>query len=80
MILLYIATIIFRCFSNPEKINEMPYAFRRALWFWIKYKPYNIEKGRGYDNVADVTSVVNGGDMGLAERQAAYIVCEGVFL
>lgn len=66
--------------SNPDKVNEMPYAIRSALWFWIKYKPYNIEKGRGYDDVADVTSVVNGGDMGLAERQAAYILCEGVFL
>lgn len=61
-------------------INEMTYAIRRALWFWIKYKPYNIEKGRGYDDVADVTRVVNGGDMRLAERQAAYIFCESVFL
>ncbi|WP_336215298.1 glycoside hydrolase family 19 protein [Enterobacter sp. P82] len=66
--------------TDPDEVNEMPYAIRSALWFWIKYKPYNADKGRGYDDVADVTSVVNGGDMGLAERQAAYKICEKVFL
>lgn len=66
--------------SDPEKINEMPYAIRSALWFWVKYKPYNADKGMGYDDVVGVTRVVNGGKMGLAERQAAYKICERVFL
>ncbi|VEA64676.1 Predicted chitinase [Serratia plymuthica] len=66
--------------TNPEEVNEMPYAIRSALWFWTKYKPYNADRGKGYDDVAGVTSVVNGGDMGLEERRTAYKLCEKVFL
>lgn len=65
--------------NQPEKINEMPYAIRSALWFWVKYKPYNADKGRGLSDVADVTRVVNGGQMGLKERESAYKTCEKVF-
>lgn len=64
----------------PEKINEMPYAIQSALWFWIKYKPYRADQGRGYNDVPAVTLVVNGGNMGLAERKEAYRLCEQVFL
>jgi predicted chitinase len=66
--------------NQPEKINEMPYAIHSALWYWIKYKPYNADTGRGYDDVADVTKIVNGADMGLAKRREAYRLCEQVFL
>ncbi|MCU6243904.1 glycoside hydrolase family 19 protein [Enterobacter asburiae] len=66
--------------SDPDMVNEMPYAIRTALWFWINAKPYEADKGRGYDDVAAVTSIVNGGSMGLKERQKAYSLCETVFL
>lgn len=66
--------------SHPEKINEMPYAIRSALWFWIKYKPYRADKGKGYDDVENISRIVNGGTMGLSERKDAYVLCEKVFL
>ncbi|WP_230979167.1 glycoside hydrolase family 19 protein, partial [Intestinirhabdus alba] len=66
--------------SEPEKINEMPFAIRSALWFWLHYEVYSFDHGEGYSDVADVTNRVNGGSMGLGERQAAYKICEKVFL
>lgn len=66
--------------NHPENINEMPYAIRSALWFWMKYKPYNADTGGGYDDVENVTRAVNGGSMGLTERKEAYRLCEQVFL
>lgn len=66
--------------EDPEIINEMPYAIRSALWFWVTAKPYTADRGRGYDDVIAVTLVVNGGDMGLEERRSAYRLCEEVFL
>lgn len=65
--------------SEPEKINTMPYAIRSALWFWLHYEVYSLDKGNGYSDVVAVTKRVNGGNMGLAERQEAYLLCEQVF-
>lgn len=65
--------------SEPEKINTMPYAIRSALWFWLHYEVYSLDKGNGYNDVVAVTKRVNGGNMGLAERQEAYLLCEQVF-
>lgn len=65
--------------SEPEKINEMPYAIRSALWFWLRYKVYSLDQGNGYSDVVAVTKRVNGGRMGLSERQEAYTLCEKVF-
>lgn len=66
--------------SEPEKVNEMPYAIRSAIWFWLHYEVYTRDQGHGYADVASVTTRVNGANMGLAERQTAYTLCEGVFL
>lgn len=65
--------------SESEKINTMPYAIRSALWFWLHYEVYSLDKGNGYSDVVAVTKRVNGGNMGLAERQEAYLLCEQVF-
>ncbi|MCM7676550.1 hypothetical protein M8S51_20095 [Enterobacter chengduensis] len=66
--------------EEPEKINEMPYAIRSAIWFWLHYEVYSRDQGNGFDDVISVTRRVNGGTMGLDERQTAYQLCEGVFL
>ncbi|MFC0178557.1 hypothetical protein [Thorsellia kenyensis] len=66
--------------NHPEIINEMPYAIRSAIWFWLYSSVYTADKGLGYNGVIAVTKKVNGGDMGLEERQNAYKLCEEVFL
>jgi predicted chitinase len=63
---------------NPDLINEMPTAIRSALWFWLTYKIYNSEHGNGLLDVKKVTKRVNGGEMGIEERKAAYEVAERV--
>jgi len=65
--------------SNPDKINEMPYAIRSALWFWLDRKVYQYGLGNGVNHVTRVTYIVNGGQMGLREREEAYLLCETVF-
>lgn len=64
--------------SEQEKINDMPYAIRSAVWFWLHYGVYS--RDQGHTDVASVTNRCNGGNMGLIERQTAYTLCEGVFL
>ncbi|MFZ4170267.1 hypothetical protein ACEV60_16590 [Enterobacter ludwigii] len=65
--------------SDPDLVNEMPYAIRTALWYWLDRKVYNFDSGNGVGDVSRITSVVNGGQMGLAKRIEAYKLCEDVF-
>lgn len=65
--------------SHPDEVNEMPYAIRTALWYWLDRKIYNFDSGNGVGDVSRITSVVNGGQMGLDNRIEAYKLCEGVF-
>ncbi|GAA4499101.1 hypothetical protein GCM10023095_18680 [Pseudaeromonas paramecii] len=65
---------------TPDLVNDMPYAIRSALWFWSSHHIYSADHNNGYNDVLGVTRVVNGGSMGLAERQSAYRLCESIFL
>ena len=65
--------------TEPEKVNDMPYAIRSAVWFWLYRRVYSYDEGNGYDDVETVSRIVNGGRMGLAERKEAYTLCEEVF-
>lgn len=65
--------------SSPDSINDGSTAIRSALWFWLtykSYKTYNTDRGNGLLDVKNVTSKVNGGDVGLEERKAAYKLAE----
>lgn len=64
--------------SNPDLINHGSTAIRSALWFWLAYKVYDAERGNGFLDVKSVTKKVNGGDVGLEERKAAYQLAERV--
>ncbi len=64
--------------SSPELINFGANAIRSALWFWLFKAPYTAELGQGLSDVPGVTRIVNGGVTGLAERESAYILVEGV--
>ncbi|MNH30913.1 hypothetical protein D3C79_912320 [compost metagenome] len=64
--------------SDPDLINEMPVAIRSAMWFWLAYKIYAVERGGGYLDVERVTARVNGGGEGLDRRQMACRTAEEV--
>ena len=66
--------------SNPELINDMPYATRSAMYFWLHYHIHIMaDKGNGYADVKSVTRRVNGGSEGLDRREFAYREAEGIF-
>lgn len=66
--------------NNPERINEVLYAIRSAMYFWLQYKVYlAADQGNGYADVKAVTRRVNGGSEGLDRRSAAYKEAEGIF-
>lgn len=48
------------------------------MWFWLNYRIYDAECGNGFSDVGGVTRRVNGGDVGLEERKAAYELAERV--
>jgi putative chitinase len=67
------------CVSNPELIVQYPYSIRSAIWFWNKYNVYAVADTGAEPAVEAVTYRVNGADMGLAERQAAFILANRAF-
>lgn len=69
------------CVDDPELICQFPYSIRSAIWFWVKYNVYvPADHGSTTSDVSHVSHRVNGGTMGLAERQAAFLISKGAFL
>lgn len=68
------------CINNPEIIVQFPYSLRSSIWFWCKYKVYvDSDRGSSSADVKKVTSTVNGGEMGLSERLAAFSIAYKAF-
>lgn len=65
--------------NNPEIVNSTPFAIRSAIWFWNYREAYLAIKTGEKSEVRAVTILVNGGVMGLKERQEAFVVTEAAF-
>ena len=60
--------------SNPDLLLEPLYAARSAGWFW---KANNLSKYADADDIRGMTIKINGGTIGLEQRQALYNACYG---
>jgi predicted chitinase len=66
--------------TDPELICRFPYSVRSAIWFWVKYDVYSrADAGATPEHVRRVTVRVNGGEMHLAERRAAFVIARRAF-
>ena len=60
--------------ENPDLLLEPLYAARSAGWFW---KSNNLSKYADVDDIRGMTIKINGGTIGLEQRQALYNACYG---
>jgi putative chitinase len=58
--------------GNPDLLLEPIYAARSAGWFW---KANNLSTFADNNDILGMTKKINGGTIGLAERQAKYDKC-----
>jgi putative chitinase len=61
--------------SNPDMLLEPLYAARSAGWFW---KANNLSAFADVGDIKGMTKKINGGFIGLEQRQALYDACIGV--
>jgi len=61
--------------ANPELLLEPMFAARSAGWFW---KTNNLNRFADAKDIKGMTKVINGGEIGLAQRQALFDGCEGL--
>ena len=61
--------------SNPDLLLEPLYAARSAGWFW---KANNLSAFADVGDIKGMTKKINGGFIGLEQRQALYDACIGV--
>ena len=61
--------------SNPDLLLEPLYAARSAGWFW---KANNLSAFADAGDIKGMTKKINGGFIGLEQRQALYDACIGV--
>jgi putative chitinase len=60
--------------ANPERLLEPEFAIRSAGWFW---KTNNLNRFADSGDIKGMTQVINGGLIGLPQRQALYDACTG---
>lgn len=60
--------------ANPDLLLEPMYAARSAGWFW---KTNNLNRFADIGDIKGMTQVINGGLIGLSQRQALYDACNG---
>lgn len=58
--------------AHPEKLLEPEYAVRSAAWFW---KTNNLSRFADKEDIEGMTVVINGGKIGLAQREELYENC-----
>jgi putative chitinase len=58
--------------GNPDLLLEPTYAARSAGWFW---KTNNLSSFADNNDILGMTKKINGGTIGLADRQAKYDKC-----
>jgi len=58
--------------GNPDLLLEPTYAARSAGWFW---KTNNLSAFADNNDILGMTKKINGGTIGLADRQAKYDKC-----
>lgn len=61
--------------SNPDLLLEPLYAARSAGWFW---KANNLSAFADVGDIKGMTKKINGGFIGLEQRQALYDACIGM--
>lgn len=62
--------------ANPDLLLEPIYAARSAGWFW---KSNNLASFADADDIKGMTKKINGGFIGLEQRQALYDICLAKF-
>jgi putative chitinase len=60
--------------AHPELLLEPEYAARSAGWFW---KTNKLNSFADASDIKGMTQVINGGLIGLPQRQALYDACTG---
>jgi putative chitinase len=58
--------------ANPDLLLQPEYAARSAAWFW---SVNNLSKFADAEDIEGMTVVINGGKIGLPQREALYDAC-----
>ena len=62
--------------NDPDQLADPEYAVRSAMWFW---QSHGLNARADLGNFIQITSVINGGQNGAADRMALYQQAQKVF-
>jgi predicted chitinase/LysM repeat protein len=67
--------------NHPDLVNQMPYAVRSAVWFWMRLHTLYLIADTGSTNqvVDRISHIVNGGAMGQDARRTGFSLAIGAF-